>query len=558
MQPKPHVLTGTKCLRLDAFAFPREVAPATGSGYNLRVKKPVSAPPLPAPSISPAQRLFLFFTAGVTGAAIMVIEILGAKMLAPYVGTSHFVWTAQIAVTLVALAAGYYVGGTLADQSPNLGRLYGAIIIAAFYVCGAVFVTEPVAYACLKFKLATGSLLASAFLYFVPLGLLAMVGPYLVRVITQSLSGVGTMVGRLTAISTIGSFAGTVLIGYVLIPYFPNSVTMAVTAFLLIAISAVYFLVWPGGAGKVAALVALVTGAVAAYGVGQPKAWRGPNAIELFRGNSNFGLLQVLQVKDDERRMYLNDYLVQNIYDTNLQKSTTMFTYMLHGLARAYTTEIKDVLCIGLGIGIVPMDFAREGASVDVVEINPAVVPVGQKFFNLDPARMQIHIGDGRHFVATASKKYDAVILDAFLGDSSPGHLMTREAFAGVRRLLRPPGVLVINAFGEFESGQDFYVASMEKTLRTVFSHVRIHNERNGGNVLFVASQSELRFNPPPNFDYVHPRCRYAVEGAFARVVESIPEHGIVLTDDYNPVEFYDAANREQIRKNLAFSMREF
>jgi spermidine synthase len=522
------------------------------------VKKQAVASSPVVQSLTAAQRRFLFFTAAVTGAAIMVIEILGAKMLAPYIGTSHFVWTAQIAVTLVALAAGYYVGGRLADRSPDLGRLYGAIVVAALYVLGAVFITEPVAYACLKFKLATGSLLASTFLYFIPLGLLAMVGPYLVRVITHSLSGVGAMVGRLTAISTIGSFAGTVLIGYVLIPYLPNSVTMASTALVLIAISAVYFILWARRTGKITAVIILLAGAVMAYGVGRPRPWRGANALELYRGNSNFGLLQVLQLKGDARRMYLNDYLVQNIYDTNLQKSTTMFTYMLHDLARAYTPRVDDLLCIGLGIGIVPMEFAREGARVDVVEINPQVIPVAQKFFGFEPARMNIHIGDGRHYVATASKQYDAVILDAFLGDSSPAHLMSREAFASMQRLLRPSGALVINCFGDFEPGQDFFVASLEKTLKKVFNHVRIHNERNGGNVLFVASQSELRLNPPPNFEHVHPRCRHQVEGAFARIVETIPEHGIVLTDDYNPVEYYDAVNREQIRKNLAFSMRDF
>ena len=479
-------------------------------------------------------------------------------MLAPYVGTSHFVWTAQIAVTLVALSTGYYVGGRLADRSPTLGRLYACIIAAAVYLCVAVLVTERVAYAFLKLRLAIGSLLTSGFLYFVPLALLAMVGPYLVRVITSSVSSVGSAVGRLTAISTIGSFVGTVLIGYVLIPYLPNSVTMGITAFILIAIAVAYFLIWAQRRGKVAAVVVLAAGGVAAFAAGRPKGWHGTSAVELFRGNSNFGLLQVLQLTGDSRRMYLNDYLVQNIYDTNLQQSTTMFTYMLHDLARAYVPQIQDVLCIGLGVGIVPMNFAKEGIRVDVVEINPAVVPVAQKFFAFDPARVNIHLGDGRHYLATSSKQCDAVILDAFLGDSSPSHLMTREAFSGMRRLLRPGGVLVINCFGDFEPGQDFFVASLEKTLKQVFKDVRIHNERNGGNVFFVASQSPLQLSRPSSFEYVHPRARHMVEDAFDRIIETIPEHGMVLTDDYNPVEFYDAANREQIRKNLAFSMKQF
>ena len=63
----------------------------------------------------PALRAFLYITAAITGAVILIVEILGAKLLSPYLGTSHFVWTSQIAVTLVALSFGYYAGGWLVD-----------------------------------------------------------------------------------------------------------------------------------------------------------------------------------------------------------------------------------------------------------------------------------------------------------------------------------------------------------------------------------------------------------------------------------------------------------
>src|SRR5712671_4297295 len=107
----------------------------------------------------------------------MVVEVLGAKMLSPYIGLSHFVWTAQIAVTLVALASGYYAGGRFADHSPQLGGLYWAVLAAAIYL-GFTVLVEPVASWCLGFNLAAGSLLASAFLFFAPLALLAMAGPF--------------------------------------------------------------------------------------------------------------------------------------------------------------------------------------------------------------------------------------------------------------------------------------------------------------------------------------------------------------------------------------------
>ena len=375
-----------------------------------------------APVALPAGlRRYLYATACVTGAAIMIVEILGAKMLSPYIGTSHFVWTAQIAVTMVALACGYYLGGRLVDRASRLARLYWAILIAAAFLGLTVAIREPVAYAFIELPLAAASLLTSTILYFVPLCLLAMTGPFLVRVITGSLKEVGSTVGRLNAISTIGSFLGTVVISYVLIPLLPNSVTMFATAGLLMALAVAYLLAW-GRRGRLLAGAAVVVAAgLAAGGWGvRAEGLRHPAFDELFRGNSNFGLLQVLQAKGAPERYYLNDYLPQNTYDVVQGKSTSMFTYMLEGLARAYTPRLDEVLCIGMGVGIVPRDLARAGVRVDVVEINPAVVPLAEKYFDLDTGAFALSIGDGRCFVDRSRGLYDAVILDAFLGDSTP------------------------------------------------------------------------------------------------------------------------------------------
>jgi len=534
--------------------------------YNVAVKKT----PAPASAgLSPALRRYFYFTAAVTGGAIMVVEILGAKMLSPYVGTSHFVWTAQIAVTLIALAVGYYAGGRLVDRSPRVGRLYWSILLAALYLSLTVAACEPVAYWCLDLKpFALASLVASLLLFFVPLALLAMVGPFFVRLLTSAIADVGGNVGRLTAISTIGSFGGTLLIGYLLIPFLPNSWTMYVTALVLMLVCLVYFLGWgrdraAAGPAITASLAILCAGAL---GVHRDRVHHsGPR--DRFYGNSNFGMLQVMDV--GPTRYYLNDYLVQNTFDPATHQSTALFTHMLHGLARVYTTNIQDVLCIGLGVGIVPMQFARDGARVDVVEINPAVVPVAQRFFDLDPAKLNIRIGDGRPYLNRCRKHYDVVVLDAFLGESSPAHLMSREAFAAMRRVLNPGGVLVINSFASFEPGEDFFAASLYKTLASVFPNVRIHTSGLRRNTFFVASTHSLReFSRAPDVTGAHPDVREEVERTYQIVVEpgaqtpGLPElaldpaHGRVLTDDFNPVEFYDVKNRERMRRDLAMSMR--
>src|SRR6185295_17184349 len=98
----------------------------------------------------------------------------------------------------------------------------------------------------------------------------------------------------------------------------------------------------------------------------------------------------------------------------------------------------------------------REGARVDAVEINPAIVPIAVQFFDFEPARLKLTIDDGRHFVNRGDKRYDVIVLDAFLGDSSPSHLMSREAFAAMRRLLKPGGVLVMTTFADIRPQNDF------------------------------------------------------------------------------------------------------
>src|SRR5262249_8513850 len=140
----------------------------------------------------------------------------------------------------------------------KLSVLFWAILAAAVYLVLTVLICEPVAYWCLDFNLAVGSLLASGILFFVPLALLAMTSPFLVRVITSSLAGVGGNVGRLISISMVGSLIGTMLIGYVLIPLMPNSVTMYITALALMLVCAAYFV----GYGRKPALVLVPLAAV--------------------------------------------------------------------------------------------------------------------------------------------------------------------------------------------------------------------------------------------------------------------------------------------------------
>jgi 2-polyprenyl-3-methyl-5-hydroxy-6-metoxy-1,4-benzoquinol methylase len=277
--------------------------------------------------------------------------------------------------------------------------------------------------------------------------------------------------------------------------------------------------------------------------------------IELARKNSSFGQMQVLQTLDGERRYYLNDFLTQNTYDPNEKKSISLFTYMLKGLAEIYTTKIERALCIGMGVGIVPMALARDGVQVDVVEINPGILPLAAQYFNFERDKVAVTIGDGRYFLNQTPHQYDAIILDAFLGDSSPSHLITHQAFTSMKKVLKPEGVLVMNSFSDFKSGKDFFCGSLHKTMSSVFKSVVIHDGDNG-NVFFVASgKDNFQRLREPNLRDVHAHCYEEVRSTYDRFKKPDASAGIILTDDFNPVDFFDAKNRETLRSALAWGM---
>ena len=120
-----------------------------------------------------------------------------------------------------------------------------------------------------------------------------------------------------------------------------------------------------------------------------------------------------------------------------------------------------------------------------------------------------------------------------------------------MRRVLKPDGVLVINTFAKLEGDQSFFGGSLQKTLAAAFSNVRIHGSWNG-NTFFVASaRTPLSFVNPAPMDRVLSGVKPLVDDAYTRIREADPMKGIVLTDDFNPVEYFDAPNREETRRRL-------
>jgi predicted membrane-bound spermidine synthase len=203
----------------------------------------------------------------------------------------------------------------------------------------------------------------------------------------------------------------------------------------------------------------------------------------------------------------------------------------------------------------VPRIFEALGVRTDVVEINPDVVKAARKWFGFGVSGT-VFVDDARHFLATADRTYDYVVLDVFSGDTTPSHLLSVEAMKEIEARLAPGGVMAVNYIGSLASNR--VTASVERTIRTVFPSVSINATHEGfgpariSNIIFIASRQPLTFSPERVASFpVHPLAESARSQMWKSV--ELPAHpdAIVLSDDFNPVDAWDLAVREDLRRNM-------
>lgn len=160
----------------------------------------------------------------------MVLEIVGARYLLKDFGGAFYVWTSQIGVVLVALSAGYYLGGRLADRTQSGGILGWLLLGAGLNIAGIpifaqrlldwIVLRHPEGGVISQFWVKVDPALGSAVVFFLPCFVLAMISPYMIRLAAEKLEQVGSVSGRIYAASTVGSVAGVFVSGYFLLDQF--------------------------------------------------------------------------------------------------------------------------------------------------------------------------------------------------------------------------------------------------------------------------------------------------------------------------------------------------
>jgi spermidine synthase len=513
------------------------------------------------------------------GGVTLGVEIAASRVLSPYFGSSLYVWGSLIGVVLSGLALGYWAGGALADRRPSPVALVGTLLLGGALVLLLPLVDDRVLETIVGWDPGprANPLLASIALFFPPSFVLAGVTPIAVRLVASSVASVGATAGRLFALSTAGSIAGTFATAFFLVPELGTDQLLACCAAALflaaVPVAAQARLVLPAAAALAAAGAAVALSGYVAPDSGSVSAASLSNWSPVYRSRadlyrnpsepvlSGFKVVyrkdtryhHLLVVDDAETRFLRFDNSFQSgMYLADPNRTRFEYTdYFQLGLA--YDPGAKSVLFVGLGGGSAPKRFARDRPDLDlqVVEIDPDVVDVARRYFHV-PETIPVAVEDGRRWLERHDRRFDVIAIDAYYSDAVPFHMTTREFVELVRSRLAPGGVVVVNVIGSLRGEGSQFLRSIYRTYRSVFPTVALHpvytSDRGRDpttirNVALVATESAA---PDQGFLAERWRAERKRHAGLAdlgpairdRYAQTVPVDDVpTLTDDYAPTD---------------------
>ncbi|MCE9630164.1 MAG: fused MFS/spermidine synthase [Planctomycetia bacterium] len=504
-----------------------------------------ASPPSSGLTAAAPVRWLLCVICFLSGALTLVLEIAGNRLLSPLFGNSLSTWTALIGVVLVAISIGDYVGGALVDRAPRM-PLLGYLMLAA----SAWTLIVPVLHGWLRDSTAhagliSGPLLFSIVLFAIPACLLAAVGPFVVRLLSRTREDhqIGLSAGLVGMLTTLGSFTGTLLTGFVLIPQLGVRTIFLVTGIVAGVLGLVVLLWCRTERTRSLAMAAGVLAMTTATNIlGTP----GPPPGVVYEKDTFYHDLRV-----EESKTELGEPIRSLRLDTTLEGGQYVETGGIYitcnlywRLAEVYCPRLERGLFLGGGGFAMPGDFARRhpNARSEVCEIDPAVIETGRRYFRLNDYPTVTPIADdARRFLANCQVKYDFIFGDAYQGVRHiPPHLITREFFALVKSRLTDDGIFFMNIISPARGEHAKLFRSILQTLRTEFPFTQAYSVNPAladqpQNVIVMGAAKEPR---------VQERPAASEEVTKVLLTTRLPDEldatsgAIVLTDDYNPAEW--------------------
>jgi len=481
----------------------------------------------------------LYLLAFIEGATVMAVELLSARMLAPYFGTGIHVWGAIIGTTVASLAMGYFLGGYLAERGANRQKLFFIFLLASLFMMvmpteaknliGLFSETEPLI-----------SVVIISFILLIPcLGLLGTTPVLIIHLLTESLEETGQTAGNVYSLSTIGGIIGTFLVGFYIIPEFGITTPTVVLA-MIPGILAITLLVM---SRQVIALSALV---VVLFGYLSTKTKTPRSNVKILHNSE--GLLGQVMIADAilpgmANRILFVNRMGQTFVDINTGKSRWSYPSYVTALCSTYPKKTKALL-LGLGGGSVGKNMIEIlDFDLTIVELDKRMAKLGKKFFGL-PSSVNPIVDDARHFLETTEQQYDIIIIDVFKGEVPPAHVLSKECFETVKTKLTAKGLLIINFNGFLEGLEGRAGRSLYNTLVAADFHTKIlptYEQPLYRNCLFISQANPINLHEP-RFPLRNGNTPIDFSAVFLTDAETnFPEAPIFL-DDQSLLDHYNVA----------------
>lgn len=477
----------------------------------------------------------------------MVFEILGSRVLGPYVGTSTYVWTSLIGVILGSLSIGYALGGQLADEIPGMKPLGYIIMLSSAAILWTALVKDvvPAFVNHMGGNMEIKSVIMSVVLFAPASIMLGMVTPFAVKIRTVNTANVGTITGNLYAVSTLGSIVGTFAAGFFIIPSLGTQATLIAISVSLLLCS---FLILWNTIGK-KTIVAAVLVLLCAYGIRNIH-WS-PKRNLVADIDTQYNRIWIFNANDPITKkpvtnLAMDPYGIQSSAFADGSTNLVAGYAEYYDLFRYFSPSAASALMIGGCAYTYPRYFLEHypKLSLDVVEIDSGMTNIARQYFGLkDSPQLEIVHEDGRIFLNNTKKRYDVILGDAFTSFSSlPFQLTTQEAIQKEYDALNDGGVVVVNLISSVTGKNGLFARAEYATYRSIFPQVFLFplgdNSDDIQNVMLIGYKSSL----VPSFESPDPILSAMLRHYWTKeIAADVP----VLTDDFAPVEYYKRVSLE-------------
>ena len=494
---------------------------------------------------------YVLFTVFVSGMTTLAAELAASRLIGNVFGTSNLVWASIIGLILIYLTVGYFLGGKWADANPTPRAMYRVLAWGAFTLGLVPYIAQPVlrsaatAFEVLQVGILGASFIAVLILFSVPITLLGTISPFAIRLSVQDTSHAGQTSGQIYAISTLGSFIGTFLPTLVTIPAIGTTRTFLLFSLILLFVAL-------AGLGRYASRgdmlrllwMPAVIAIIAALSANQSLK---NNRGQIYETESAYNYIQVAQLNGYTILRLNEGQGVHSIYSPNtLQYNGPWDQFLVspYFYLNRKPSDIKRIAIVGLAAGTTARQMtAVYGAiPIDGFELDPKIIEVGQKYFDMTMPNLNVHIGDGRLGLEQSRSKYDIIAVDAYRPPYIPAHMTTQEFFEIAYAHLTEDGVLTINSASV--PGDRRLINGLATTMGTVFPSIYTVDIPGTLNTMIFATKQETR---PENFAVnllalsqdpgVHPLLISTMQTTFANL-KSGYEKTTVFTDDQAPIEW--------------------